>query len=120
MDETDFEESKKIGIGNVVKASAPRNYKFLKKAFALLNIGFENQDRHDKFEVYRKIITIKAGYYDLAPTKDGEPYYLPKSLSYENMSSVDFEKWFTDTLDVISKEISLSSQDIVSELQGFY
>lgn len=120
MDESDFEESKSVGVGNVVKATKPRNYLFHKKMFALFKLGFDSQDKFDKFEVYRKIILIKAGYFDIAPTKNGEPYYIPQSLAYENMKAEVFEKCFTDVLDVISKETETAPEQIKSELAGFY
>ena len=79
-DDTSYEQSKKIKVGDEVKASKPRNAKFHRKAFVLLNLGHDNQDIYDQFEVYRKVITIRAGYYDEAPTKNGEIYYIYNSI----------------------------------------
>jgi len=120
MDESDFEQSKGVGVGSVVKATKARNWKFHKKAFALMKIGFENQDRYETMEVYRKVITIRAGYFDTAPTKDGEEYYFAKSLSFDNMGASEFEKWYECTLNIISKDMETQPDIIRNELNGFY
>lgn len=119
-DDTDFELSKKVGIGTVVKATAPRNYKFLKKAMALLNIGHSNQDVYESFEVYRKIKTIQAGFFEEAPDKDGAVIYLPKSLAFDNMSAKDFDSWYVATLDVIAKDMDTAPETIKQEIESFY
>lgn len=111
---------KSISAGGEVKVSKARNSKHHRKAFALLNLGFDNQNKFDNFEVYRKILTIKAGFFDIAPTKNGEPYYIPKSLSYEQMSAEDFEKWFSATLNIIATETQTSPEKIQAEIEGFY
>lgn len=119
-DEESQTEAAKILPGGEVKASKARNAGFHRKAFALLNLGFSNQDKIEFFEVYRKVITIKAGYYDVVPTKNGEPYYIPRSLAYDQMSAVDFDKWYNDTLTIIGKELGTAPEDIQKELEQFY
>lgn len=115
----DKEESDKIAIGSEVKATKSRNARFHRKAFALLNMGFNNQDKFAEFEIYRKVNTIKAGYYDEVKSKRGVEY-MPKSLSYDKMSAEDFEKWFEDTLLVISQELQTAPEEIQNELSNFY
>ena len=119
-DDKSHEESQKIKVGSEIKGVKARNIKFHRKAFALLNLGFNNQDKFESFEVYRKVIIIRAGFYDEAPTKDGEVYFIPKSLSFENMSANDFEAWYEATLNIVSKDLETSTDDINAELQGFY
>lgn len=97
-----------------------RNIKFHRKAFALLNLGFENQEKFELFEVYRKVIIIRSGFYDEAPTKDGEVYFIPKSLSFENMSANDFEAWYDATLNVISRDLETAPDVINEQIQGFF
>lgn len=120
MDESDFEASRSVGIGTVVKATAPRNFKFHKKAFALLNLGFSNQSQYTQFEVYRKIVTIKSGFFDEAPGKDGHTYYIPQSLSYDTMSAETFEKWYSATLQVLSEQMDTKTETIRQEIDRFY
>ena len=120
MDEGDFEQSKSVGTGNVVKATAPRNYLFHKKAMKLLSIGWENQDRYKSFEIYRKIKTMEAGYVDETFDKDGVIQLLPQSLSYDAMSAEKFNKWYQAVLDVIANDLSLSTEKIKNEIDKFY
>lgn len=119
-DTSDHEASVKIAVGSVVKATQSRNYQFHKKAFALLAIGYENQDKYDTEEVYRKVLTIRAGYFDEVPGKDGQTYYFPKSLSFDKMSAEVFEKWYTATLDLIAKDMETAPDTIMAEIESFY
>lgn len=120
MDSSDHEESKKIGQGEVVKATKSRNWMFHKKAFALLNLGHQNQDKYEDFEVYRKIITIRAGFYDEVQDKNGDTHYIPKSLSYDKMKAEEFDRWYNQTLDVIASDLDSSSDEIRGEVEGYY
>lgn len=120
VDNTDYEENKKIAPGTVVKVSPARNWQFQKKAFALLKLGFSNQDKYTKFEIYRKVITCRAGYYDDVEIVEGEVIPQAHSLSYESMSAEVFEKWYNDTLDVISTDMQTAPERIKQELEGFY
>lgn len=120
FDDKDYEESKKIPVGDIIKGVKSRNWKFHKKGFALLNLGFENQEKCPVFEVYRKVITIRAGYFDETPTKDGEVYYIAKSLALENMSAESFEQWFEATLNVIANDLGNAPDEVRAEIAGFY
>ncbi len=119
-DDKSYEDSKKIPVGSEIKGVKARNVKFHRKAFALLNLAFNNQDKYEIFEVFRKVMIIRAGFYDEAPTKDGEVYYIPKSLSFENMSANDFEDWYEATLNIVSKDLETDTDTINAEIQGFY
>ena len=114
-DDYDYEESKKIAVGKVVKATKLRNYKHLKKSFALLKVGFDNQEAFDSFDVYRKVMTIRAGYYDTVQNtkKDGFTP-IPKSISFEKMNQEDFNNWYDDTMKVVSQDLGIT----VAELEG--
>ena len=120
MDSSDHDEASKIPPGEVVSAKRSRNYLFHKKAFALIKLGFENQDKYDSMEVYRKVITIRAGYFDEVVGKDEETYYLPKSLSFEAMSAEKFQQWYDSTLLIISGDMSTQPEVIQAELNSFF
>ena len=111
-DNADHEASAKIPVGETVKATKARNLLFHKKSFALLNTGFENQDKIQSFEVYRKLITIRAGFFEWA----GE-YAIPHSISFDKMNAETFEKWYNATLDVI---VGDSGEGVRDEVEKFY
>jgi len=119
-DDGDYESSKKIKIGSIVKCNQARNYEFHKKVFALLNLGFSNQDRYTNFNLYRKVITIKAGYFDMVDGKAGKTFYIPKSISFEAMSQIEFQKFYDAVLLVISAEMETKPDDIQVELNSFF
>jgi len=117
---SDHEESSKIPVGGEVKATQARNVDFHRKGFALLNLGFQNQDKQENFDIYRQIITMKAGFVLWGKDKEGKPYPFPESLAFNSMSAKRFQEWYDATLNVISKESELNKADIESELSGFY
>lgn len=117
---SDHEQAKKIGVGTEVKATRARNPGFHRKIFALFKLAHENQDKIESFEAFIKILVLKAGYFHEVPNKHGEPYYIPKSLSYEEMNAETFEKVFNDVLSVVAKEMEAAPDDIRNELGNFY
>lgn len=119
-DDKSYEESSKIAVGTEIRGVKARNIKFHRKAFALMNLGFSNQDKFESFEVYRKVIIIRAGYFDEAPTKHGEVYYIAKSLSFENMSANDFDTFYESALNVISGDLETAPELVIEQISGFY
>lgn len=118
--ESDYESSRKIAVGTEIRATKPRNVKFLRKAFALLNLGHDNQDKFESKEIYRKVITIRAGFYTEVPDLKGGIQFIPDSLSFENMNAATFEKWFDATLEVIAGDLELSEDNVQAEISGYY
>lgn len=116
----DWEESKKIPVGTEVRATKDRNPKFLRKYFALLTLGHENQDNIAEFEIYRMIMIMKSGYVQYATGKDGKTYPLPKSIAFDKMDEDGFEKLYKATLAIIAKECELSGAQIENELAAYY
>lgn len=118
--ESDWEHSRKIAVGTEIRATKPRNVKFLRKGFALLDLGHDNQDKFESKEIYRKVITIRAGFYTEVPDLKGAIQFIPDSLSFENMKAETFENWFDATLKVIAGDLELSEDNIMAEIAGFY
>lgn len=108
---------RRIKPGEVVKAEFKkvRNYRFLRKWFALLNVGFENWTPGEidskygvpekNFERFRADVTILAGYYDVTIRLDGSTRIEPKSVSFAKMIEEDFEQLYNRTIDVLIKHV---------------
>lgn len=96
----------------------PRNYEFHKKFFALINLGFENQDKYKDYTEYRLIKQMQAGFFKLVVTEKGK-VYLPESISFANMDEIEFEQVYKRVLDIIVSEIKITSEQIKAELVGF-
>lgn len=120
IDESDFEQSKGVGVGTVVKCTPPRNYRFLKKAFALMNLGYANQDKYKSLEIYRKTLTIRAGFYDEIEIVEGELIPQAQSLSFESMSAEKFDKWYNAVLDILAVDMDTMPEDIKREVEQFF
>ncbi len=119
FDSEDHEESQKIKAGTVVKATPPRNYEFLKKAMALFKLGHENDSRGLPFEVYRKWVILKAGYFHELPSNRGVEY-IPESLAFDQMSEQRFSEVYDECLNVISNQLQLAPEEVQAELNSFY
>lgn len=120
VDDSDKNESNKIAVGTVVKATAPRNWKLHKKIFVLFKLAFDNQDKILSAEVHRKILILRAGYYDEVENKHGNPYFIPQSLSFDSMPAETFNKVFTDVLNIVAKDLDTAPEKIRAEVESFY
>ena len=98
-----------------------RNYKFLKKYFALLNIGFDNWipgeinskygTPEKNFDQFRDDCTIKAGYFYVVVRLDGSIRIKPKSISFAKMEEDEFSELYSKTIDVLLKYVYGTEMD---------
>lgn len=118
--DSDSEAIKSLKSDEVVscKITRPRNLEHHRKFFALMNLCFNNQDKYDSPEVLRKVLTLKAGYYDEVVTDKGV-VYLPKSISFSKMDQSEFQVFYGRFLDVVCKEIGVFQGEIENELMDF-
>lgn len=101
----------------IFDVTIPRNYKFLKKFFALLTVGFENWECSRKhrtykgrpvtkdFERFRSDITILAGYFTQTYDIDGKMKIEAESISFANMDEIKFERVYSDVLNVLLDKV---------------
>lgn len=106
----------KIGIGKAVNAKVvqPRNGGFHRKFFAMLDVAYSNHEWPQietnwgkatvSRELFRDYVTVKAGHYEAALTPHGEVRCAPKSISWAKMDQAEFERLYSDVLDVILRE----------------
>ena len=90
-------------VGEIYRADIvkPRNYKHHCLCMALLNLTFENQDRYDNFEVFRKAVALASGHVETLIKLDGEVLYLPKSISYDAIpDDIAFGRVMSQMMDV--------------------
>ena len=117
---SDFDQKRKLKLGCDYEAEIklPRNYPFLKKFMALINIGCENSSLNMPFDTYRKYMTIKSGYYNAYETPKGV-YYEAMSLSFASMPEEEFQDVYSRVLDKIIEDIGCTSEDIETQLINF-
>lgn len=116
----DLDEKKRLKLGAEyeVEITKPRNSQFHRKFFALVNIGWENSDLDMPFEVYRKYITMKAGYFKTYQTPKGV-FYEADSISFASMDQETFEELYSRVLDKIIKDIGATREEIEEVLINF-
>lgn len=117
---SDLELLSKLKQGEAYKAtiSKPRNYRFHKKYFALLNLAFGQQDEYDNFEKFRFVMTMKAGHFEAIKTDKGV-VYMPRSISFAKMDEVEFERVYQDMLTEVISLIGADQGTIENELINF-
>ena len=119
--DSDMDNLRKIrrGVDLEIDIKQPRNYKFLKKFHALVNMIFENQDIYDNIEHLRKDLTILAGYYDEHPNFHGEIVKTAKSISFAKMTEEEFSDLYSKFCDTIIKVMGWSQELIEENIESF-
>lgn len=106
----------KVPYGKPVNArvTLPRNGKFHRKFFSMLNVAYSNHEWPDvesqfgpvrtSFEMFRDYVTVKSGHYEYDMTPQGKLRATPKSISFSKMDQAEFDRLYSDVLDVILQE----------------
>lgn len=123
MCEGDMDVVNLIADGEVIRCefSRPRNYKFLKKYFVLLDVLYNcweapsvtwiNKDRQvigavKNRDRFRKDITIATGHYEIVVNIKGEAKAEAKSISFAKMDEIEFSQLYSSHIDYALQKIS--------------
>ncbi len=110
--------------GQTVKAviTRPRNIKFHRKFFSLLNFGFDywqpepaewqGIQAEKSFKIFREQTTILAGYREVTHNLDGSVKVVAKSISFASMDESEFNDLYKAVYSVIWRLV-------VSKANGF-
>ena len=117
---SDILDKQKLTIGKDYECDIknPRNYEFHKKFFALINLGHHNTKLELPFDVYRKIMIMRAGYFTAYQTDKGT-HYEADSISFGSKTEDEFQEIYSRVLDQIIKDIGLTSDEVEEELTNF-
>lgn len=103
-----------------IEASFPRNLKFHRKFFALLNLGFEAWQPATKFkgmeiakdfDQFRSDVTILAGFYEQTFTLDGAMSLKAKSIAFGSMEEPEFEALYSAVVNVLLQRVLTTYED---------
>jgi len=119
-DETAREQHRKYKLGEVYRADVvkPRSYRHHCLVMCLLHLTYENQDRYQDFETFRKVIAKAAGhtleYVDL----EGVVCQEAASLSYDAIpDDVEFGKVMASMLTICAHLLhNISVTDLEQEV----
>jgi len=112
-----------LKLGEVVHEDLKRmrNYKFFRKWFALLRLGFENWNPGEinskygvplkNFERFRQDLVILTGRYDTVIRLDGSTRVEAKSISFAKMDEAEFQNLYSDSIDVLLQRVYQKDMD---------
>lgn len=92
----------KLQVGTVISADIKkaRNYENHKRFFAFIKITFDMQEFFTEIEAYRYWLTMKCGWFDTIVAPNGFTIFKAKSISFESMDEIEFNKLFSSAIDV--------------------
>lgn len=130
-DTADYLTSIKTGDYLKAKITKPRNYAFLKKAFAFFNfcfdhwaadIGYEFMDERAQKKVFRNQLTILAGYrIPVTNLRTKTVSYEAQSLAYDNMEEDEFRLCYVAlTQAAMGNIFKDADESVYNKLVGFF
>jgi len=110
-DDEATEALKKYKVGAVVSAEIkkPRNYEFHKKAFALFQLIYENQEKYETMKDLLTEIKLRCGWYEEHVSMNGVVIYVPKSISFASMDDLEFSTFYDRAINVALKYFLVGS-----------
>lgn len=119
--DSDYESFKKVRKNTPLKfkVTQPRNYKFHKKFFALINMVFDNQEVYNNIEDLRSDLTIESGFFQEHENFKGEVIKKAKSISFSKMDEIEFNSLYNNFLDTIILVMKWDKEDIMRELESY-
>ena len=119
---SDYDKMKKLKAGEIYECEVkqPRNLRFHRKFFALINMVYENQEQYSNPERLRKDLIISAGFYDEWFDLEGVQQREAKSISFGSMSEYEFGELYSRVLDVIVQHFNFDRQDIIDNVEQYF
>jgi len=122
--EADEEITNRIALGEEaqVEFRKARNSQFHRKFFAMLKTVFENQTKYSNLEDLLVEIKVRTGHYREHIAMSGEIIYLPKSISFEKMDNIEFEKFYSAAVNAIldGKIVEMDRDDLMLRVLDFF
>ena len=102
-----------------IEITQPRNIKFHRKFFALINMVFENQDVYSDLNAFRSDLTIEAGFYKEHVTFDGEVRITALSISFAKMDETEFSTLYSQFINTIIRIFGWDNDMIEENLESY-
>ncbi len=133
LDDTTAEALKKFRNGEQyeIEIKEARNPQFHRKVFAFFKFCFDHWaadktewqyfDERTQFDVFRKNLTVLAGFKDVSYTIDGRVRVEAKSLAFANMTQDEFERCYQALITAAIQHIFQGCDDRTAEqLYSFF
>ena len=96
-------------VADIKKNRNPGNHR---RFFAFIKQTFAMQDDFDSIEVWRKYITMKAGFFDEVVTAEGKVLYWPQSISWDKLDETEFRQLFDKVINSFIRYYGQNLNDI--------
>ncbi len=126
MDDMGIEAMQKIGDGELVKVTwtRPRNVRFHRKFFGMLQIILANQEHYKSMDDLLDVCKLRIGHVRIVKTAMGDVRF-PASISFANMDETEFSAFYDRAIDWMLTEVIPGLQrqrldaEVEAELIGF-
>ena len=71
--------------------NSPRSGPYHRRFFVQINALFEAQEQFQDDEMFRKWLTVGAGYAEFCPSSTGKMCAIPKSIAYDKLDQQEFQ-----------------------------
>lgn len=105
LDETGRKALRKYE-GRTVKIDmkVPRNIRFHRKLFAMLQIVFENQDHYKSLDLLLDVCKLETGHCHVIKTRR-KIYAIPKSISFAQLDETAFNDFYKRATHWVAEEV---------------
>lgn len=129
-DDNDYEEKRKLKVGQIYKATIKlnRNYRLHRKYFALINCAWAYQnERQTAFfkgsvEIFRKTMEMAAGHCERVYSIEHKEWRdIPKSIAFDKMDEAEFRDLYERVKDVLFATAlrGVSEEEFLNALTNF-
>jgi hypothetical protein len=119
--DSDYETFKKVKRNKevMVDITQPRNIKFHRKFFALINMVFENQDIYTDINNLRYDLTMEAGFFNEHVDFNGEIKRTAQSISFSKMDEQSFSLLYGKFIDTVIRIMKWDSKMIEDNIESY-
>ena len=97
-------------MADIHKNRNPGNHR---RFFAFINQAFDMQEHYEEQEVFRKVLQLKAGFFDEVIGDKGNIIYLPRSIAWDKLDETEFKELFTKVVNAFIRDFG----DKLNEIQ---
>ena len=119
---SDYDKLKKLKVGEEYKCEVrqPRNLKFHRKFFALINMVLDNQEQYTDADKLRNDLVVEAGFSETWADLHGVIQVRAKSLSFGSMTEDEFQNVYDRVIDVVVKHFHFGEQEILDNIEQYF
>lgn len=129
-DDNDYEEKRKLKVGQIYKATIKlnRNYRLHRKYFALINCAWAYQNERqtaffkENVEIFRKTMEMAAGHCERVYSIEHKEWRdIPKSIAFDKMDEAEFRDLYERVKDVLFATAlrGVSEEEFLDALANF-